>query len=144
MTTNVEIGSISRRKRKVRQQKRNAVMVTLRLIGVFFLVIAAIAVGAEAVDFFRTGRWTPISAGNLWINLDSYSYLAVRAFLDGHILAGLWDSVITPILRQPAYLVAVVPSGLCLVAGTNWRHEMPRKREPKAHRRERARLLGSH
>ncbi len=119
-------------------------MVTVRLIGVFFLVIAAVAVGAEAVDFFRTGRWTPISAGNLWINLDSSSFLAARAFVDGYLLAGLWDSVIGWIMRQPAYLVAIIPGGICLLASMNWRRDMPRTREEKAHKREGTRLQGTH
>ncbi len=118
-------------------------MVTLRLIGVFFLVIAAVAVGAEAVDFFRTARWTPISAGQLWLNLDASSLIATRGFVDRHIIQGLWDSVFVWILRQPAWLVAIIPGGSCLLLSINWRAEMPRKRAERAHKRERARLPGS-
>lgn len=118
-------------------------MVTVRLIGVVFLVIAAIAVGAELVDFFRTARWTPISAGNLWLNLDASSLSASHAFFDRYVLSGLWDTAIVWILRQPAWLVAIIPGSSCLLLSHDWRAEMPRKRAERPHKRERARLLGS-
>ena len=118
-------------------------MVTLRLIGVVFLVIAAIAVGAEAVDLLRTGRWNPISAFQLWLNIDASSLSATRGFIERYVFAALWNPIIMWILLRPAWLVTIVPGAACLVLSINWRAEMPRKRAHRPHKRERARLQGS-
>ena len=89
-------------------------MFILRLFAVTFLVIAAIAVGAEFVGWFRTGSWSAIAAGHFWYNLHAASLAATHAFIQRDVHPELWDSVISWILRRPAWLVAGLPGALLL------------------------------
>jgi hypothetical protein len=112
-------------------------MFILRLLAVAFLVIAAIAVGAEFVEWFHTGAWVSIAAGQFWYSLHAASLAAVHAFILRDLHPSLWDPVMTWILSRPAWAVTGVP-GLLLL----WLDIAISLHQPRARRRSRFRPAG--
>lgn len=112
-------------------------MFILRLFAVAFLVLAAIAAGAEMVLWVSTGAWNAISAGQFWYAFDAESLAATHAFIQRDLYPVLWDPVMSWILRQPAWLVTGVPGALLL-----WLDVGTKLSEPRNARRPRFRTTG--
>lgn len=89
-------------------------MFILRLFAMAFLVLAATAASIELVELIRTSTWHPIVAGQFWHNLHAESLESLRHFIQREVHPALWDSAISPILRQPAWVVAGLPGLLLL------------------------------
>lgn len=84
-------------------------MFIIRLIAVVFLIFAFIAAGVEIYGLIRTGHWTALAAGQLWMNLHAPSLEGAHSFIQRYFYPVIWDPGIAWILRQPAWLVAGVP-----------------------------------
>lgn len=94
-------------------------MFIIRLLAMAFLVIAAIAASFELFQMINSRSWHPIVAEKFWYSLHPESLDAIRHFLQREVDPGLWDWVIAPILRLPAWAVAGVP-GLLLLSFNVW------------------------
>jgi hypothetical protein len=97
-------------------------MLILRVLGLLLLVPTLASVVWEFVGWVQHGRWSIISAGELWFRLDSASLNLVQAVIQRYLLAELWDPVIQTVLTWPAWAVLGVPA-LALIVGA-W----PRRR----------------
>lgn len=87
---------------------------TLRLIGVLFVILAAIALAWEIYVLADTGNFKLSSWGELWFRLHAPSLNLYQAGVERHVSAALWDKVLAPLLLWPAALVLLVP-GVLLV-----------------------------
>ena len=71
-----------------------------------------------SAGFWLSGADVRAPAGQLWFQVDSASLNSTQAFIQRYIHAGLWDSVIVPLLNRPAWeAVAIVVLCLALVGG---------------------------
>ncbi|MCR9255802.1 MAG: hypothetical protein NXI16_06855 [Alphaproteobacteria bacterium] len=80
-----------------------------RLLAAVFLILAAIALGADLMDYAETGRFELAITGQRWAELHFTSLQQAQPFVQRHLVPWLWDPVFTEmILLRPAALVAVV------------------------------------
>lgn len=61
------------------------------------------------------------SLGGLWFGAAPASLNAAQALVQRHIAPALWTDAVVPLLRQPAWLVALVPGILLSIGGLAWR-----------------------
>ena len=102
-------------------------MFILRLFIMAFLVIATTAASYELFELMRSNGWRPIMAGQFWHNLHPESLDSLRVVLQREVHPALWDQLIAPILRQPAWLVAGVP-GVLLLSLDIWLNKSQQRR----------------
>lgn len=86
-----------------------------RFFGWIFLVLALLAAGRDALDFYNTGELHILALGELWARLHRDSLLLAEPALDRHVYPGLWQAVVLPILTWPAVLDFGVPAILLLL-----------------------------
>lgn len=104
-------------------------MIIIRLMAMAFLVIAAIAASFEIFQLFNNRSWHPVVAEKFWYSLHPESLDATRFYLQREVDPSLWDWVIAPILRLPAWAVAGVP-GVLLMSFNFWVN-LNQTRKPK-------------
>ena len=102
-------------------------MFILRLFIMAFLVLATTAASYELFELMRSNTWHPLMADQFWHNLHPESLDTVRIFLQREVHPALWDSLMAPILRLPAWLVAGVP-GLLLLSLDIWLNTSQQRR----------------
>jgi uncharacterized protein (DUF2062 family) len=103
-------------------------MLAGRILGCLFLVVAAVALLRDAMDFADTGRIALLSSDQLWSTFGPTSFESTQNW--GEVsLPILWDPVITTILSLPTFLVAAVLGVLFLLVS----------RKPRPRRRRRSR-----
>lgn len=80
------------------------------LIGLLFAILGA--------GLWGSGADVTAPAGQLWFQMDSASLNSTQSFIQRYINAGLWDSVIVPLLNRPAWeATAIVVLFFALVGG---------------------------
>jgi len=83
-----------------------------RLLAWLFLVLAAMAAGAELVRSLEASAWEPLAFGYLWFTIDAGSLNTSQAVIQRYIHPALWDPVIATFLQLPVWLVLLVPGVL--------------------------------
>jgi hypothetical protein len=85
-----------------------------RVIGWLLLLAGLAALGRDLLDWYRTGAFAPMVAGQLWYDLHPASLNLVQAVIQRYVAPWLWDPVITTFLFFWVFAVLAVP-GLLLV-----------------------------
>ena len=81
----------------------------------YLLCFVAVALGIiDVVQLFDSGKFAPITGGEVWRNWDLESLAITQAGLERHVAPWLWDPVMTTILRAPLWAVLAIP-GLILI-----------------------------
>jgi len=96
-----------------------------RLIGYLFLIVAAIALIRDGLNFYDTGQFALMSGDQIWFGLNPDGFEAAQIW-GAKTLSYLWDPVVTTILALPAFVVAAA-IGILMVLGS-------RKRQPRRRR----------
>lgn len=96
-----------------------------RLIGLVFLIVAAITFLRDAIDWYDSGMLHTLSGNQLWLAFGPESYQNTQDWTMANI-PFLWDPVATVILWLPAFVPAGVLGLLFLLAS--------RKRKKKTRR----------
>ncbi|WP_439813573.1 hypothetical protein [Zavarzinia sp. CC-PAN008] len=89
-------------------------MVLLRVLGLLFLALALMALGAEAFLALEKQSWAWPALGEVWYAVDGASLDQVRVAIATHLSPALWDPGAVAILRQPCSVVLGVPALLLL------------------------------
>ena len=95
-------------------------MIVGRVIGWALFLIGVAVLGHEVIGGLIAPEYKVVALGELWFKIDAGSLNGLQAGIQRYIAAWLWDSVIFPILRLPAWTVFMVP-GLLLLAVMRWR-----------------------
>mgnify|MGYP003332445125 CR=1 FL=1 len=66
-------------------------------------VASGLSFSLLGIGLLVSGEDVGIPAGLLWYEMDSASLNSVQSFMQRYIHAGLWDSVIVPLLNRPAW-----------------------------------------
>ncbi|ESR26350.1 hypothetical protein [Lutibaculum baratangense] len=93
-----------------------------RLIGLFLLAGATIAVIVDGATSIGASRIAIVPFGALWIGVAPQSLEAIRLFLVNDLAAWLWDPVFTGFLKLPAFAVLGLFGWLFLALGRR-RHD---------------------
>ena len=96
-----------------------------RAIALILLVLALVAGGHDALNYWRTGLYDPLQLGTLWYSLDRGSLNLVQAVIERYIHPALWQDVIFPLLVWPAWLVL---GGFAALFGLLFGPRGPRRR----------------
>jgi hypothetical protein len=86
----------------------------LRIIGGFFIFLAAGALAWEFYVLVDTGSLTVTSWGELWYRLHAPSLNLYQVVVERHISPALWDMLLAPLLIWPAVLVFLLPGVLLI------------------------------
>jgi len=101
-------------------------MLVLRVIGWLLLGAALLCAGAELVGSLENGRWSPLTAGEVWFRIDPFSLNLAQAVIQRYLTPWLWDPAIVTVLLGPAWLVLGLPGVLFSRLG----RAAPAKRRP--------------
>lgn len=92
-----------------------------RLVLLVVLGLATLFAGFAAT----TAMMGAGALGTFWFRADPGSLNAFQAGVQRYVAPGLWTSIVVPVLRQPAWLVAGSAAALFvavyLVLGSTWR-----------------------
>jgi hypothetical protein len=83
-----------------------------RIAGWVLLLLAAAAVGYEAVAAMGSGAWRLKALGEIWFAIDVGSLNLMQAVIQRYLSPYLWEPVITSILLLPAWLAFGAPGAL--------------------------------
>lgn len=86
----------------------------LRLLGLWFVALALVALVIDATSTIAAGSWSTTSFGQYWFDFAPESLAAAQAFVQGEVNPVLWDPVALKLLVQPAWLI-VGPLGFLLL-----------------------------
>jgi len=93
----------------------------LRLIGLFALAIAVIALVVDGTRSIAASSLTLSSLGQTWFSLSRDSLAAAQAFVEAqvesHVGAWVWDPVIQFLLTLPTFAVFAALGALLILAG---------------------------
>lgn len=89
-------------------------MVLGRLIGWLFLAAAFMSLGWDAVASLDADRIRVNALGEQWYMLDRASLVATQGAIEGS-MPGLWDPVLTTLLRWPGWIVFALIGVLLLL-----------------------------
>ena len=101
-------------------------MIVGRIIGGLFLIVAAIALLRDALDFYDTRQIALLSSDQLWYSFAPSSFESSRLWGETS-LPILWDPIITTLLSAPTFLAAAV-IGILFLLGS--RKPRRRRRRP--------------
>lgn len=79
-------------------------MTILRIVGVLLLLVALIALGADAIAAFSGGGFWPASLGMRWFEVHPASLNFLQALVQRYVHPVLWDPAIVFLLKWPAWL----------------------------------------
>ena len=89
-----------------------------RLLAAVFLLLAAISLAADLLDYLDSGRFALATTGQRWAELHFSSLQQAQPLVQRYLVPWLWDPLITEVvLLRPAALVALVPGALFHLAG---------------------------
>lgn len=89
-------------------------MTILRIVGVLLLLVALIAIGADAIAAFSGGGFSPASLGKRWFEVHPASLNLLQALVQRYVHPVLWDPAIVFLLTWPAWLVFGLVGALLL------------------------------
>jgi hypothetical protein len=111
-------------------------MALLRGFG-WLLLIATAAVGVyEVVDYVNNGDRALSALGEMWFKLHPPSLNLMQAVVQRYLHEELWDTVMRPVLLQPALILFGAAALVCLAVGYLFRR---RDDDGRARRRRRRR-----
>ena len=85
-----------------------------RIFG-YLLCFVAVALGIiDVVQYYDTGKFAPITAGEVWRSWDIQSLAITQSGIERHVATWLWDPVIVSVLRAPLWAVLAIP-GILLI-----------------------------
>ena len=61
------------------------------------------------------------SIAELWVSIDPNSLVGFGALIEKQVDPDLWTDVLLPLLSEPAWLAALVPGVLLMLAGRPWK-----------------------
>lgn len=85
------------------------------IFGLLGLALIGLGIAAFAHDWFAASEdagFRVLTFGEWWFLADSGSLNFVQAIIQRYVHPELWDPVVTTVLLQPAWLVAIVPGAL--------------------------------
>ena len=78
----------------------------LRIIGVWFLLLAMVAAVIDATKSLAAGgAWVVTSLGHQWSSLNPDSLAAAKTAVETHVGTFIWNPMITEILNAPTWVV---------------------------------------
>ena len=81
-------------------------LLLLRIIGVWFLLIAMVAAVIDATKSLAGGgAWVFTPLGQQWANLNPNSLAAAKTAVETHVGTFMWNPMITEILNAPTWVV---------------------------------------
>lgn len=89
----------------------------LRLISLFFLVVAVIAGVVDSIETVSAGVYTPTILGEAWFQFSPDTLNMMQATVQRYVHPALWDPVIQWILLKPAALVFLALSLIFYLLG---------------------------
>jgi hypothetical protein len=95
-----------------------------RLIGYILLMITAITLLRDVIDWYDSGVLETLSGDQLWLSLAPDNYQSVQDWA-GFNLSVLWDPVATTILAAPAFVSSGVIGALFLIASRKKKTRRP-------------------
>ena len=103
-------------------------MYVIRFLGHSFVTVGLLS-ALLGVGLWVSGEDVLVPAGQLWYEMDSASLNSVQSFIQRYIHAGLWDSVIVPLLNRPAWeAVAILVLFFAIGGGLLSAHRNKRRR----------------
>lgn len=73
------------------------------MVGVGFIILAVGAGGYELAALAMSGRYSPVTLGEIWFMLDVGSLNLVQAVIQRFLHPALWDPIIVWLLRWPLW-----------------------------------------
>jgi hypothetical protein len=95
-----------------------------RLIGLMFMALACLAVGAEIVRSLEAAGWDPLALGQLWYDVHPASLNLSQAVVQRYLHPALWDPAMITVLQAPAWLVTGI---LGIAFAVAFRRRQPRR-----------------
>lgn len=93
-------------------------MIIFVLLGCFFLIASALALGADVMAAVNAGQFTFTPLGKTWFEFDASSLNFSQAIIQRYTLPEIWDPGIVTILTWPTIFVAAgLGVILLLIAG---------------------------
>jgi hypothetical protein len=81
-------------------------LLLLRILGVWFLLLAMVAAVVDATKTLAGGgAWVVTPMGEQWSRLSPTSLEAAKLAVQTHVGPFLWDPVITTVLHAPTWVV---------------------------------------
>jgi hypothetical protein len=81
-------------------------LLLLRIIGVWFLLIAMVAAVIDATKSLAGGdAWVFTPLGQQWASLNPNSLAAAKTAVETHVGSFMWNPMITEILNAPTWVV---------------------------------------
>jgi hypothetical protein len=81
-------------------------LLLLRIIGVWFLLLAMVAAVIDATKSLAGGgAWVFTPLGQQWSSLNPGSLAAAKTAVETHVGTFMWDPMITEILNAPTWVV---------------------------------------
>ena len=103
-------------------------MPVTRFLGHSFVTVGLLF-ALLGIGLWVSGEDVVVPAGQLWYEMDSASLNSVQSFIQRYIHAGLWDSVIVPLLNRPAWeAVAILVLFFAIGGGLLSAHRNKRRR----------------
>lgn len=97
-------------------------MIICRIIASLFLLAAFGLFAYEIYGAISGDGYTLVAGGELWAEIHGNSLVGFGALIEKNISPWLWGEIFVPILRAPAWAIAVVP-GLILALLCRTRHK---------------------
>jgi hypothetical protein len=90
----------------------------MRTLGWLFIVFGVVILGRDMARWMEFGYFQATPFGQIWYLIDRASLNTSQAFVERHVAIWLWQGVIGPILRWPAWVtLPIVGSVFLLVTG---------------------------
>ena len=102
-----------------------------RMTGWLLLLLAAAALGYEAMAALDSGTWRTRALGEIWFAIDVGSINLAQAVIQRYLWPFLWEPVITSVLLLPGWAVFGAP-GLVLARICRARKRRRRRRRARS------------
>lgn len=99
----------------------------LRLIGLWLVAVALVALVIDGTSSIAASAWSATPLGKYWFDFAPESLGLAQAAIQRHVNPFLWDPVIQTLLAQPAWVV-IGPLGFLFL----WLGELGRRRRRSA------------
>jgi hypothetical protein len=86
----------------------------LVLLGLAALVVAGVALAAEALTFAADGRLFAKPLGKIWFDFHKDSLLLLQPAIERYLHPWLWGGVVQPLLERAPWATAVAFGALAL------------------------------
>ena len=105
-----------------------ALKLARRMAGWLLLLLAAAALGFEAMAALDSGTWRVRALGEIWFAIDVGSLNLAQAVIQRYLWPFLWEPVITSVLLLPGWAVFGAPGLVLALTGRTRRRRRRRAR----------------